>query len=84
MITYIIINSSDLMNVNFEELKQSDSDTCVKSLDGQLTLISYENTPSFLSSITPLEKYGKVYFSEEEILPLLLSDTVYWTNTTLI
>ena len=50
---YVIINTSDLSNVDYTLVEQSSLETTRKSLDSSLALISfYGNTPSFLDGIT--------------------------------
>tara|TARA_B110000196_G_scaffold102227_1_gene88849 strand:- start:511 stop:735 length:225 start_codon:yes stop_codon:yes gene_type:complete len=54
---YVIINTSDLSNVDYTLVEQSSLETTRKSLDSSLALISfYGNTPSFLEGITQYDK----------------------------
>ena len=54
---YVIINTSDLSNVDYTLVEQSSLETTRKSLDSFLALISfYGNTPSFLEGITQYDK----------------------------
>jgi len=54
---YVIINTSDLSNVDYTLVEQSFLETTRKSLDSSLALISfYGNTPSFLEGITQYDK----------------------------
>jgi len=50
---YVIINTSDLSNVDYSLVEQNSLETTRKSLDNSLALVSfYGNTPSFLENIT--------------------------------
>ena len=54
---YVIINTSDLSNVDYTLVEQSSLETTRKSLDSSLALISfYGDTPSFLEGITQYDK----------------------------
>tara|TARA_R110000824_G_scaffold16905_1_gene69456 strand:- start:343 stop:567 length:225 start_codon:yes stop_codon:yes gene_type:complete len=54
---YVIINTSDLSNVDYTLVEQNSLETTRKSLDNSLALISfYGNTPSFLEGITQYDK----------------------------
>lgn len=56
---YVIINTSDLSNVDYSLVKQNSLETTRKSLDSSLALISfYGNTPSFLEGVTQYDKNG--------------------------
>ena len=54
---YVIINTSDLSNVDYILVEQSSLETTRKSLNNSLALISfYGDTPSFLEGITQYDK----------------------------
>lgn len=54
---YVIINTSNLSNVDYALVEQSSLKTTRKSLNSSLALISfYGNTPSFLEGITQYDK----------------------------
>ena len=56
---YVIINTSDLSNVDYSLVEQNSLETTRKSLDSSLALISfYGNTPSFLEGVTQYDKSG--------------------------
>jgi len=54
---YVIINTSDLSNIDYTLVEQNSLETTRKSLDESLALISfYGDTPSFLKDITQYNK----------------------------
>ena len=54
---YVIINTSDLSNIDYTLVEQNSLETTRKSLDESLALISfYGDTPSFLEGITQYDK----------------------------
>ena len=60
---YVIVNSSEVSNLDFSQLVDS-SETSRYSLDGSKILVRFEgDTPSFLISETQ--------YTNEEILPIL-------------
>jgi len=63
-LTYCIIDSSEVGNVDFAQVLQTSADTIRYSLDGTKTFVKYEgDQPSFLS--------GKTEHNHEEILNIL-------------
>ena len=61
---YVIINTSELSNIDFDKVSQTSESTVRKSLNGSLSLISFiGNTPSFLN--------GKDQYNNSEILTIL-------------
>jgi hypothetical protein len=67
--TYVIINTSELSSVDFNQVMES-SDSLRYSVDGTKTFVKYENgQPSFLS--------GKTEYTHSEILDILATDE--WT-----
>lgn len=68
---YIILDSSEVGNVDFDEVIQVSADTLRYSVDGSKFLLKYEgNTPSFLE--------GKTQYTHSEILTILATDE--WTD----
>ena len=54
---YVIINTSNLSNVDYALVEQNSLETTRKSLDSSLALISfYGDAPSFLEGITQYDK----------------------------
>jgi hypothetical protein len=64
MRTYVIIDASEVSNINFNDILQDSVDSLVYSLDGSKTFVKFEgDTPSFL--------IGEPQYTQEEILPIL-------------
>lgn len=64
MRTYVIIDASEVGNVDFNKVMQTSADTLRYSLDGSKTFVKFEgDTPSFL--------IGEPQYTQEEILPIL-------------
>jgi len=64
MRTYVIIDASEVSNVDFDQVLQSSADMLRYSLDGSKTFVKFEgDTPSFL--------IGEPQYTQEEILPIL-------------
>ena len=64
MRTYVIIDASEVGNVNFAQVLETSADTLRYSLDGTKTFVKFEgDTPSFL--------IGEPQYTQEEILPIL-------------
>jgi hypothetical protein len=62
--TYVIINSSEIPNVDFEQVMQRDSEGTRYTLDGSKALLKFEgDTPSFL--------IGEPQYDHAEILNIL-------------
>ena len=67
---YVIVNSSEVSNLDFSQLVDS-SETSRYSLDGSKILVRFEgDTPSFL--------IGEPQYTNEEILPILTG--AEWTS----
>lgn len=71
--TYFVILTSELYLVDFTELNETNASTARKSLNGQKTLLSwdeeeYPQEPSFVSQVS----YKEVYHNEE-IYPVIYS-----------
>ena len=70
-LTYVILDASELANVNFDLVKQDSADTLRYSLDGTKFLLKFEgDTPSFL--------IGEPQYTHEEILNILSG--AEWTS----
>lgn len=61
---YVIIDSSEVSNVDFAQVVETSPDTLRYSLDGTKTFVKFEGeTPSFLE--------GKTQYTNEEMLNVL-------------
>ena len=68
---YVIINSSDVSSIIFEQVLETSASTLRYSVDGSQTFVKFEGeTPSFLE--------GKNQYSHDEILTILATDS--WTD----
>lgn len=73
---FVIINSSEVANIDFDKVLQTSPETVRYNLSGDKTFVKFEGeTPSFLSGKTLLEHSeilevlsGPEWTSEEEIL----------------
>ena len=75
MRTYVIIDASEIGNVNFDQVQETSADTLRYSLDGTKTFVKYEgNTPAFLAT--------KVQHTHSEILGIL--STEEWVDNNII
>lgn len=64
MRTYVIIDASEVANVDFDQVLQADADKLRYSLDGTKTFVKFEgDTPSFL--------IGEPQYDHAEILNIL-------------
>jgi hypothetical protein len=71
MRTYVIINSSEIESVDFDQVLQTSADTLRYSVDGSKTFVKFEgDTPSFLE--------GKTQYTHSEMLVELATDE--WTD----
>lgn len=69
--TYVIIDSSEVSSVNFNEVLERSADTLRFSLDGTKTFVKFDgDTPSFLE--------GKTQYTHSEILAILAGEE--WTG----
>lgn len=67
MRTYVIIDASEVANIDFDQVLQADADKLRYSLDGSKTFVKFEgDTPSFLA--------GKTQYTHSEILAILAGD----------
>ena len=61
---YVILNSSELPNVDFNQVLQTSADTLRYSLDGSKFVVKFKGEiPGFL--------IGEQQYTKEEILPIL-------------
>jgi len=68
---YVIIDSSEVSSVDFNQVLETSADTLRYSLDGSQTFVKYEGvTPSFLE--------GKTAYTHSEILSILSGSD--WTD----
>ena len=64
MNTYVIIDASEVGNVDFDQVAETSADTLRYSVDGTKTFVKFEGvTPSFLE--------GKTQYDHAEILGIL-------------
>jgi len=71
MRTYVILNTSELSSVDFDQVLQESADTLRYSLDGTKTFVKFEgDTPSFL--------IGEPQYDHAEILEVLSG--AEWTS----
>ena len=69
--TYVILEASEVGNVDFNQVLETSADTLRYSVDGSKFLLKYEgDTPSFLE--------GKTEYTHSEILAILATDE--WTS----
>jgi len=72
---YVIINTSDLDSIDFDQVAETSTDTLCYSLDGTKTFVKYEGTQPFFL-------LGKTEYNQEEILSILSAPE--WTSEELI
>lgn len=69
--TYVILDASEIGNVDFGQVLQSSADKLRYSLDGSKFVVKFEgDIPSFLE--------GKTQYNHAEILPIMQSAD--WTD----
>lgn len=67
MRNYVIINKSEVANVDFSKVKETSVDTLRYSIDGTKTFVKFEgNAPTFLS--------GKQQYTHSQILEILAGE----------
>ena len=71
MRTYVIIDASEITNVDFDKVLETSADTLRYSVDGSKVLLKYEGTQPFFL-------LGKTEYSKEEILSILSGPE--WTS----
>jgi hypothetical protein len=68
---YVIIDASEVANINFDQVLETSADTLTYSVDGTKTFVKFEgDTPSFLS--------GEPQYTHTEILEVLSG--AEWTS----
>lgn len=71
MKTYVIIDETEVANVDFDQVLETSANTLRYSVDGSKTFVKYEDgQPSFL--------WGKTEYTHSEILTILATDE--WTS----
>lgn len=64
MRTYVILDSTEVSSIDFDQVLETSADTLSYSLDGTKTFVKFEgDTPSFL--------IGEPQYTHEEILNIL-------------
>jgi hypothetical protein len=71
MKTYVIIDSSEVSSVDFDQVLETSAETLRFSLDGTKTFVKYEGTQPFFL-------LGKAEYTHEEILSILSGPE--WTS----
>jgi hypothetical protein len=67
MRNYVIINKSEVANVDFSKVKETSTETLRYSIDGTKTFVKFEgDTPTFLS--------GKQQYTHTQILEILAGE----------
>lgn len=70
--TFVIIDASEVANVNFDQVSETSADTLCYSRDGTKTFVKFEgDTPAFLQD--------KQQYTHAQILEVLSGEE--WTNT---
>jgi len=75
MRTYVIIDASEITNVDFDKVLETSADTLRYSVDGSKVLLKYEDTQPFFL-------LGKTEYNQEEILSILSGPE--WTSDEII
>lgn len=71
MRNYVIINASEVANVDFDQVLENSADTLVYNVDGTKTIVKFEgDTPSFLE--------GKTQYNHAEIIGII--EGPEWTD----
>ena len=75
MKSYVIIDSSEVDSIDFDQVLETSADTLRHSLDGTQTFVKYEGSqPSFLN--------GKQEYTHSEILDILATEE--WSDNNII
>ena len=75
MRTYVILDASEVGNVDFNQVKETSADTLRYSVDGTKTFVKFEgDTPDFLE--------GKTQYTHSEILDILATEE--WSDNNII
>ena len=75
MITYCIIDASEVSSVDFDQVAETSADTLRYSLDGTQTFVKYVGTQPFFL-------LGKTEYNQEEILSTVSGPE--WTSDEII
>ena len=75
MKSYVIIDSSEVDSIDFDQVLETSADTLRYSLDGTKTFVKYEGTQPFFL-------LGKTEYTHEEILTILSGPE--WTSDEII
>ena len=75
MKSYVIIDSSEVDSIDFDQVLETSADTLRYSLDGTQTFVKYEGTQPFFL-------LGKTEYTHEEILTILSGPE--WTSEEII
>jgi len=69
MITYVIVNTSDLGLLNYDELLTTSIETTIRNVNGDKAIVKYEGEmPSSIESLT-----NKTLHNHEEIIVIVES-----------
>ena len=70
--TYVIINLSDLGDVDFNEVMQTSADTVRPNNDNTLTVVKYEGAePPSIQAIAKVTVDGRQYHDHTQILQIM-------------
>lgn len=70
MITYVIVNTSDLELLDYEQLLTTSIETTIRNVNGDKAIVKYEGEmPSSIESLT-----NKTLHNHEEIIVIVESD----------
>lgn len=69
MITYVIVNTSDLGLLNYDELLTTSAETTIRNINGDKAIVKYEGEmPSSINALT-----NKTLHNHEEIIVIVES-----------
>ena len=75
---YVIIPTSEIHNISFDEVLETSAETCIYSVDGSKTFVKYEGEqPPSISAITSKSQE----YTHDEILYILA--TAEWSSSQL-
>jgi len=70
MITYVIVNTSDLELLDYEQLLTTSIETTIRNIVGDKAIVKYNgDMPSTISSLS-----DKTLYTHEEIIPIVKSN----------
>ena len=67
---YVIVDSSELDNLNFSELSTTSKDTARRNLDGTKAIVSFNETPAYFSLAAT--------YTNEELLEIINNTDNGW------